>query len=368
MKKMLSLEIAESIMSWFKSGMMRWHYEDGLVVLSVMKLSESLGRRDLFEWAYGMYSPLVSDDGGIRLYRMGEYNLDQVNPAKVLIPLYEKTGEERFRKAAGLVHAQLEGQPRTKSGVFWHKEIYPWQIWLDGLYMAQPFRIMYAQAFGDDGCVDDVVRQLTVTFDLLKDRRTGLLLHAYDESRGMRWSNVSSGTSMHVWARALGWYLMAVLDISEMIRNDHPDKAAVLDGIAGGLLKNLLDFQTEEGMWYQVIDCGDRPGNYLETSASSMFAYSLFKASRLGMIDGAVGVEAARKALDGIIGRYLSKDGEGLFHLGGICSVAGLGGNPYRDGSFEYYVSEKVVADDFKGVGPFLMALIEGEQENPSSP
>lgn len=365
MENMLSLEMAGSIIKQFKSGMMRWHYEDGLVVLSVMKLSETLGRSDFFDWAYGMCSPLVSQDGQITQYRMGEYNLDQVNPAKVLIPLYKKTGEERFRKAAGMVHEQLEKQPRTKSGVFWHKEIYPWQIWLDGLYMAQPFRIMYARTFGDDGCTDDVVRQLVTTYNLLRDKRTGLLFHAYDESRGMRWSNLSTGTSMHVWARALGWYLMAVLDVMEMIMDDHDSHAAVLGRIASELLESLIGFQTGEGMWYQVVDCGDRPGNYLETSASSMFSYSLFKASRLGVVDRNIGLKAARKAVDGIIGRYFEKDGDGLFHLDGICSVAGLGGNPYRDGSFEYYISEKVVRDDFKGVGPFLMALIEGEQGNP---
>lgn len=345
----------------YVSGMMKWHYEDGLIVFSVMKLSEALGREDLFDWAYGMYSPIVESDGNIRLYRKGEYNLDQVNPAKVLIPLYEKTGEDRFKKASCLVHSQLDSQPRTKSGVFWHKEIYPWQIWLDGLYMAQPFRVMYASAFGDEGGVEDAVFQLAKTYELLRDERTGLLFHAYDESRGMRWANVSTGTSRHVWARALGWYLMALLDVSQMIAGSHPTLSSKLDSIAGEVLRHLLAFQTEDGMWYQVIDCGPRAGNYLETSASSMFAYSLFKACRLGVLEREEGLPAAKKAMDGIRSRYFGKDGSGAFHLGGICSVAGLGGNPYRDGSFEYYISEKVVRDDFKGVGPFLMALIEEE-------
>lgn len=367
MKKMLSLEMAESVMSYFKSGMMKWHYEDGLVVLSVLKLSEILGRKDLFDWAYGVYSPLIGQDGSIRLYRMGEYNLDQVNPAKVLIPLYEKTGEERFKIAASLVLQQLASQPRTKSGVFWHKEIYPWQIWLDGLYMAQPFRVMYALSFGDEDAIEDAASQLEKTYGILRDSRTGLLFHAYDESRGMRWSNVSTGTSMHVWARALGWYLMALVDVSEMIRDTRFPIAERLDAITKAVLESLLPFQSEEGMWYQVIDCGNRPGNYLETSASSMFAYTLFKASRLGIIKKEDGIDAASKAVEGIKKRYLEKDANGYFHLGGICSVAGLGGNPYRDGSFEYYISEKVVKDDFKGVGPFLMALIEGESGSPSS-
>ena len=307
-----------------------------------------------------MYNPMIDSDGSIKTYRKGEYNLDQINAGRALFPLYDRSGEERFIRAASLLREQLETQPRCRCGVYWHKEIYPWQIWLDGLYMEGPFNMEWAVRHGDKTEMDDVVSQIKTTYGTMKDSSTGLLYHCYDESRGMKWSDDKTGLSPHFWSRSIGWFLMASIDVLDYLPKDHEGREDIIR-IIKALSSAVLVFQDESGMWYQVTDEGGREGNYLETSGSAMFSYSFFKGARLGYLDKSF-VEPARKALEGMKERYLSEDESGELHLGGICSVAGLGGNPYRDGTFRYYISEKVVQDDFKGVGPFILACTEAEQ------
>ena len=292
-------------------------------------------------------------------YRKGEYNLDQINAGKTLFALLDGSGEERFGKAADILFAQLETQPRCKCGVYWHKEIYPWQIWLDGLYMEGPFKAEYALRHNDSEALDDIVKQCITVYEIMKDKETGLLYHCYDESRGMKWSDDSTGLSPHFWSRSIGWYLMALIDILDYLPEEHKGREDLKD-IISKLSSSVLQFQDDSGMWYQVTDEGSREGNYLETSSTSMFAYSFLKGARLGYLDSSF-IPAGVKAIEGMKERYLRKDGDEL-HLGGICSVAGLGGNPYRDGSFRYYISEPVREDDFKGVGPFILACTEMER------
>ena len=356
-----SVEMVESVMARYKSSQMRWHYEHGLMVHSALEVAKVYGKEEFVRWAYSMYDPFIAADGSIATYRLGEYNLDQINAGRVLFALYDHSREERFMLAANLLKNQLNTQPRTFNGIFWHKELYPWQVWLDGLYMQGPFNAHFCKVSGDVPGFDDVVHQVVETYHTLKDERTGLLYHAWDESRGMRWSDEQTGLSPHFWGRAIGWYAMACLDILDFLPAKHPGVVQI-HAIIATLLARLLVYQHEGGMWYQVVDQGAREGNYLESSATVMFAYAMLKAVRLGIVADGRFIASATEALGGLERTFVRTDGEGHLHLGGICSVAGLGGNPYRDGSFPYYVKEPVVEDDFKGVGPFVLALLEDER------
>lgn len=357
----LSLAMAESVVARYKPSQMRWHYEHGLVIHSCLLVGKAYGKKELFDWAYAMYDPMIAGDGQIATYRLGEYNLDQINAGRNLFALYEQTKEQRFLLAAKLLKGQLASQPRTLGGVFWHKEIYPWQIWLDGVYMQGPFNAQYCKVSGDKTGFDDIVEQVIKVYQTLRDEKTGLLYHAFDESRGQRWSDLVTGLSPHFWGRAIGWYCMAILDILDFLPQSHP-KRGELARIILSVLDSLLSFQDESGMWYQVVDKAQEKGNYLETSCTAMFAYSMLKALRTSLCSKELYHDKALKALEGIRRTYLRKDDKGQLHLGGICSVAGVGGNPYRDGSFYYYICEPVVEDDFKGVGPFILACLEAEQ------
>jgi unsaturated rhamnogalacturonyl hydrolase len=361
----LSLMMARSVVSRYHKGMMRWHYEHGLVIQGCLLTGNLYNDTTLYDWAYGMYDSLIGRDGEISTYRLGEYNLDQINAGRNLFELYRRSGEKRFFLAAKTLKEQLETQPRTLSGVYWHKEIYPWQIWLDGVYMQGPFYAQYCKEFGKESGFDDIAGQILVVYNTLRDSSSGLLYHAYDESRGQRWSDKDTGLSPHFWGRAMGWFCMAVLDTLDYIPLDHRDREA-LCGIVRTLIPSFLKVQDESGMWFQVLDRGNLKGNYLETSCSSMFSYTLYKAVRTGIVSEANLQDLYRKQANLAMGcireKYLRQDSDGYLHLGGICSVAGLGGNPYRDGSFHYYIREKVVEDDFKGVGPFILACTEEER------
>ena len=224
--------------------------------------------------------------------------------------------------------------------------------------MEGPFNIEYSKRHGNEEEINDVLKQVITTYNVMKDPETGLLYHCYDESRGMKWSDDITGLSPHFWSRSIGWYLMAIMDDLDLISSSHPYRNEIED-IFSSVCTALLPFQDESGMWYQVTDEGGREGNYLETSGSAMFTCAYLKGARLGILSPSFR-DRGLKALEGIKERYLTEE-NGEYHLGGICSVAGLGGNPYRDGSFRYYISEKVVQDDFKGVGPFIQACIEAE-------
>lgn len=357
----LSLKMAKSVEQRYRPGMMNWHYEHGLVLFASLNAATFHGDDSIYPWVYSMYSPLIGEDGTIATYREGEYNLDQINAGRALFTLADRSGEKRFALAQDRLWSQLRTQPRTKSGVYWHKEIYPWQIWLDGLYMEGPFKTEYAMRHEDEEGMKDVVKQLVTTYDTLCDEKCGLLYHAYDESRGQRWSDIETGRSPHFWSRAIGWYCMAALDVLDFLPPSMEAEKNALHEILRRLAPSIEAYQDESGMWYQVPDCQSAEGNYLETSASSMFAYTYFKGVRTGILEEKY-LESGKKALNGIIKRYLREDERGELHLGGICTVAGLGGNPYRDGSLKYYFQERVAEDDFKGVGPFILACLEAER------
>lgn len=364
----ISARMAMSVMGRYAPAQMLWHYEHGLVIQAIDEAGKANGRDEWFDWAKKMYDSKILGDGSIESYRKDEFNLDQINPGKELFSLYRATGENRYRVAIETLREQLRNQPRTESGGFWHKKIYPWQMWLDGLYMQGPFYARYAAEFGSDADFDDVVSQLVLVESRTRDEATGLLYHAWDESRKQLWANRETGCSPHFWGRAMGWYCMALVDALDYVPRTerHARSRETLIAIVDRLVPVIAKYQdAESGMWYQVLDQGSREKNYLETSASAMFSYFLFKAVSMGYVSGPrsrVALDVARSGYDGIVREKLTEGEGGSLHLSGICSVAGLGGNPYRDGSFQYYVKEPVVSDDFKGVGPFILASIEAER------
>jgi unsaturated rhamnogalacturonyl hydrolase len=233
-------------------------------------------------------------------------------------------------------------------------------MWLDGLFMASPFYAEYGQAFGEAQAFDDIIHQVKLLESHARDGKTGLLYHAWDESREQRWANKETGCSAHFWGRAMGWFAMALVDVLDYFPKEHKDHAVLIVSL-GGLAEAVAKVQDPSGLFWQVLDQPERQGNYLESSATSMFAYALAKGSRLGYLDKDRYLPVARRAYQGLVDTRITRDSDGLVSLQGVCSVAGLGGNPYRDGSFEYYISEKVVANDYKGVGAIILAALELE-------
>jgi len=362
----VSQRMACSVMHRYKTGEMRWHYEHGLVLQSIFLLGLKTGNQEFCDYVKSMYDTVITAEGEIQTYRETEYNLDQINPGKTLFLLRKHYGGKKYRAAIEKLRNQLRGHPRTSEGGFWHKQIYPYQMWLDGLYMQGPFYARYAYENNHAADFDDITLQFTLIESKARDAATGLLYHAWDESRRQKWANPDTGCSPHFWGRAMGWYCMAIADTIEFIPASRMENYEALKAIARRLIAPLLNYQdAESGLWYQVLDRGNAPKNYTESSASSMFTYFLFKMLRLGLVpdDSIAAVKtAARKAYNGLLEHKIQEDADGRLHLSGICKVAGLGGTPYRDGSYEYYVNEPVADDDFKGVGPFILASMEYER------
>ncbi|MCL2805206.1 MAG: glycoside hydrolase family 88 protein [Treponema sp.] len=368
--KPVSERMSRSVKSRYGTDQMQWHYEHGLVLQSIYLVGLKSGQDDLLQYVKSMYDSKITPAGDILTYRKDEFNLDQVNPGKVLFLLYKKYGEEKYRIAIEKLMDQLRNHPRTKTNGFWHKKIYPFQMWLDGLYMQAPFYAQYTVEFGTPEAFDDIEHQFTLIEKMARDAKTGLLYHAWDESKEMKWANHETGCSPHFWGRALGWYCMALADVLEILPAEAKKTRDALAAISLRLLEPLLNCRDPQtGLWYQVMDKGGESGNYNESSASSMYVYFMTKIIRLSLLDNNESLkarvkEAAQKAYASLMSDKISEDPSGELHLNDICKVAGLGGTPYRDGSYEYYVSEPKATDDFKGVGPFILASLEQEAIN----
>lgn len=335
-----------------------WNYTQGLIAQSMMQVEKAAKKRAYFDYAERYALFFIDSTGAIKGYNKEEYNIDVVNSGKFLFDLYGKTKDGRYLKTIRLLRDQLKQQPRTEEGGFWHKQRYPNQMWLDGLYMGAPFYAQYAQFFKEPALFDDVVKQFVLVHKHTYDPKTGLNYHAWDEKKIQKWANPETGCSPNFWGRAEGWYAMALVDVLDFLPIDHPGRPKLIDilnQVAAGI-KKYQDPAT--GLWYQVLDQGNREGNYLEATASSMFSYTLLKAVRLGYISKDYS-KTAIKGYTGIVKNLIKENGDGTISLTKCCSVAGLGGNPYRDGSYEYYIGEPVRDNDPKGVGPFIMASLE---------
>jgi unsaturated rhamnogalacturonyl hydrolase len=337
----------------------RWHYEDGLAALAMDCAGRALRRPDISARALSAIATLVGPDGSIAGYKEEDYNLDQINPGRCLFRLYESTQEKRFETALRGLRGQLERQPRCPSGGFWHKKIYPNQMWLDGLYMAQPFLARYASVFGRPQDYEEVLRQFDIMERSALDPATGLLRHGCDESRSMPWADPATCRSPHAWGRSMGWFMMALVDSAECFPERHPGKKALAEAFERRATAIISRQDPQSGLWRQVLDRGEGGGNYLETSASAMFCYSFLKAERLGMMAPGPAGASALAAFEGLERVAFAQGPDGFLHVDGSCAVAGLGGSPYRSGSFEYYVGEPRKRDDFKGLGPCILAALE---------
>ena len=338
----------------------KWTYDHGLVLKGIESVWLSTGDGDYFRFIQQSMDHFVANDGTIRTYSVEEYNIDHINPGRNLLLLYKVTGQEKYRKAAELLRSQLTTHPRTSDGGFWHKKIYPSQMWLDGLYMGEPFYAEYSATFHDDKAFDDIAKQFVLMEQHSRDAKTGLLYHGWDESRKQRWANPTTGRSPNFWGRAMGWYAMALVDTLDYFPKDHPQRAELI-AILNRLAKAITNYQDPAtGLWYQVVDKGKEKGNYLESSVAAMVVYALAKGVRNGYLPNNYST-VAQRAYRGMVDRFIKTDANGQVNFEGTVSVAGLGGNPYRDGSYEYYLREKVVTNDPKGVGAFLLAASEME-------
>lgn len=336
-----------------------WSYTYGLVLLGYQHLYQETGNETYLKYAKTWVDSLIDENGNIKDYVTSDFNIDDVNAGKLLFMFYEQTKDPRYLKAMQQLRKQLEWQPRTREGGFWHKRIYPWQMWLDGLYMGSAYLAQYAHTFNEDAAVfDDIAHQFTLIESKTRDAETGLLYHGWDESRLQQWADPQTGLSRHFWSRAMGWYAMALVDTLEVMPADHKDRKKLLS-IFSQLIEALKPWQQESGIWLQVTDQVGREGNYEEASGTAMFSYAIAKGVRLGYLDDKWKI-VAQKAFDGLTNELLVTDEKtGQVHLTNICGSAGLGGNPYRSGSFEYYVNEARVTDDAHGIGPYILAGIE---------
>ncbi len=355
-----SAQMADSVLKRHPLVADKWRYEAGVVLSAIHQVWLKTQEQKYHDYIKSNIDQFIGPAGDIQTYRLEEYNLDQINEGKLLFLLYNQTGDDRYRQAAYLLRKQLQTQPHTSEGGFWHKQIYPHQMWLDGLYMAAPFLAEFAQTFGEPEGFDEVVRQFTLIERHTRDPQTGLLYHGWDESKRQRWANPETGCSPCFWGRAVGWYMMAIVDVLDFLPQNHTGRESLLTIFerTASALAAVQDKAT--GLWYQVLDQGGRAGNYLEASASSMFVYALAKGIRQGYLDEKYQA-VATQGYQGILERFVEIDAQGLVNLNGICAVAGLGGEPYRDGSFEYYIGEEIATNDYKGVGPFIMASVEME-------
>lgn len=336
----------------------RWAYVPGMMLMAIARTGDCYSKDAYIDFMKRHMDLFVQADGDIRGYRIEEYNLDQINQGKNLFALSARFHDSRYEKASHTLAAQLIGQPRTTDGGFWHKKVYPFQMWLDGLYMSSPFLAQYAKTYNRPEWFDEVAHQLLLVERRTRDRKTGLLYHGWDEAKEQVWADPETGRSPHYWSRALGWYAMALVDSLEYFPMDHPKRGTIM-GIFERLSRALGRYQEKEsGLWFQVLDQGFREGNYLETSGSSMFIYALAKGVRLQYLEQP-SRSIAERAYEGLVQRFVEVNDTGV-HLHSICHGAGLSDD--RSGSYEYYIGEKVVSDAQIGVAPFILASLEMER------
>ena len=337
-----------------------WNYIDGCMITSLLELYKTTKDEKYIDFVKKFVSYYVFEDGTIRGYEIDKYSTDDVCESRVLFDLYDLTKDEKYNKAIEFTYSQFKGHPRTKEGNFWHKLIYPNQIWLDGLYMMQPFYARYVTLRGKKD-YSDIVNQFKNVKKIMFNEKDKLYYHGYDSSKEMFWADKKTGLSQNYWLRSIGWYTVGLVDVLDYMDDQMYDEYNSIKEILKETIDGILLYQDKESkMFWQVPNFPGREGNYLETSGSSMIAYAILKGVRLGVLPERyqqIGVDI----FNGIANKYLTVKEDGDLNLGGICLVAGLGPdkNRRRDGSYEYYISEPVVENDAKGVGPFIMAYTE---------
>lgn len=352
----------------FKDGSpaARWEYTSGLFAHALLALGERTGDKATADYAAKLVDSFIQADGSIAGYQQADYNIDMITPGRAVLRLYEETGEARLKTALDELRGQLARQPKTSDGGFWHKQRYPFQMWLDGLYMGSPFLAGYGRVFHEPAAFDEVAKQILLMDHHAYDPASGLFHHGWDEKRVQSWADPETGRSPNFWGRSNGWYAMAIVDCLDDLPPTHRDEDAireVLRRLADGVVRHQ---DPKSGLWWQVMDQGGRAGNYLESSASSMLVYALAKGINRGYLPRDRYLPAVLKGYEGLVRDFIRTDGDGRTGLTHVCEVAGLGSNSAsgkpRDGSYAYYISEPVIENDLKGVGPFILAGLEMQQ------
>ncbi len=340
----------------------RWNYDEGVILKGMEGVWLQTADKSYFNYIQKSMDNLISADGSVITgYKTDDYTLDNVLCGRNLLVVYNTTGTAKYYKAATTLYDQLKSQPRTPEGGFWHKKRYENQMWLDGLYMAESFYAEYASEFHHEADFDDITKQFILMEQHARDPKTGLLYHGWDYSKKEKWADPKTGLSPNLWARADGWYAMALVDVLDYLPENHPKRPEII-AILNRLATAIQKYQDpKSGVWYDILDKAGEKGNYLESSASSMFVYALAKGVRHGYLPESF-LAVADKGYKGIQKEFIETDASGQTNLKGTVSVSGLGGNPYRDGSYQYYLSEKVVTNDPKGVGAFLQCAVEMER------
>lgn len=343
---------------WFRH---RWHYIESCILKAYLDSYELTGDESEYQFVKDFIDRLYNDEGEIEQIDTQYYNIDQIRMANVLFTLFNIEGDLKYKKVLDRLYTQLQTYPRTNSGNFWHKTNYENQIWLDGLYMGQPFYVRYIKEFQEEKDFTDTIEQFKNVRKFLFDDQTKLYVHAYDESRSMFWCDKETGHSPHVWSRAVGWYAMALVDVLELLEGEDVDSHE-LKSLLKETIDGMLPYQQSNGMWYQVVEHPGEEGNYLETSGTTMMSYAILKAVRLDYLSKNY-EKYGVSAFNGTVHNYMREE-DGEVFLGGICRSAGLGKHPelgrIRDGSYDYYVrGEKVVDNNGHGVAPLLMAYNE---------
>lgn len=340
---------------------LKWDYCHGLELGAILDVYDMYGDKKFYDYALSYADTMTYEDGRIETYNPNELSLDRINTGKFYFRIYEQTKNEKYKKALDLLRNQFDRQPRTSEGGFWHKKVYPHQMWLDGIYMGSPFYAEYAFRNNRPQDYADIIKQFVVIARHTYDPATGLYRHAWDESREQKWADKKTGQSAHCWGRAMGWYAMALVDALDYIPKHEAGRDSMLN-ILNNVATQIKKYQDKKtGLWYQVIDRSGDKGNYLESSCSTMFVYTLFKAVRMGYIDKSY-LQVAEKGYKGILRDFIEVDKQGVVSITKVCAVAGLGGNPYRAGDYEYYINEKIRSNDPKAVGPFILSSLEWER------
>ncbi|OJV43164.1 MAG: glycosyl hydrolase [Acidobacteriales bacterium 59-55] len=338
-----------------------WGYEEGVLLDGMAAEWHTTADGQDFHYIKAAVDKYVLPDGTIKGYAPDAHSLDNIEMGRAVLLVYRVTQQPKYYKAAKFLHDQLQAQPRTASGGYWHKQIYPNQMWLDGAYMAEPFRAAYAATFHQPGAFDDIAKQLLLMDAHMRDPKTGLMLHGWDESKKMPWANPRTGLSPEVWGRAMGWYSMALVDVLDWMPADQPQRPALIAALKRTMAAVVKYQDRKTGLWWQVMDKGGRAGNYTEASASCMFVYAIAKGVRMGYLPQSYEANAKR-GWESIQKAFVTTGPNGRMALSGTVTVGGLGGKPYRSGSYDYYIGEKTRVNDAKGVGAFLLAGSEMEQ------
>ena len=334
----------------------KWAYDVAFLGLAVDKLGNTNARYSKYMEDWVNY--FVKADGSVVDYKISEYNLDRIFPGRNVITLNKRHPDNRYRIALDNFIKQLETHPRTKEGGYWHKNIYPSQMWLDGIFMASTFMAEYAREYNSPEWFDIACAQTKLIYEKTVDVRSGLLMHAWDESHSQKWCDPLTGKSHYPWSRSMGWYILAIEDILEYLPLDHPDRPvliSILQKTCDALVK-VRD--PKSGLWFQVLNMGARPGNYIEGSGSAMYVYAFAKGVHKGYLDKKY-FRIAESGFDSIVKELITVNENGMLTMHNICGGCGLGGNPYRDGSYDYYINEKRIDNDPKGVAPFILGAIE---------